>query len=249
MLRADARVVEAGRDRVGLDGLAVLVLEHEGAGAVQHAALAGDDGRGVPAGLDAVAAGLEAVDRDVLVVEERGEQADRVGAAADAGRDRVRAARRTARGTAARASSPMPRHEVADHARERVRAGGGAEEVGRVVDAGDPVAQRLVDGVLERGAAGLDRDHLGAEQLHPGDVERLAPGVDRAHVDGAVEAEVRRGGRAGDAVLAGAGLGDHPGLAHPPGEQRLAEHVADLVGAGVVEVLALEQDPGADLLG
>ena len=99
-------------------------------------------------------------------------------------------------------------------------------------------------------AAGVDRHDLGAEQLHPGDVERLALGVDLAHVDGAVEAEVRRRGGGGDAVLAGAGLGDHPGLAHPLGQQRLAEHVADLVGAGVVEVLALEQDPGAaDVLG
>ena len=71
VLRADAGVVEAGGDRVGLDGLAVLVLEDEGAGAVQHAALPRHDGRGVAAGLDAVAAGLEAVDRDVLVVEER----------------------------------------------------------------------------------------------------------------------------------------------------------------------------------
>ena len=88
---------------------------------------------------------------------------------------------------------------------------------------------------------------FGAEEVHPGHVQRLAAGVDGAHVDGAVEAEVRRGGGAGDAVLAGAGLGDHPGLAHPLGQQRLAEHVADLVGAGVVEVLALEQDPGADL--
>ena len=46
-------------------------------------------------------------------------------------------------------------------------------------------------------------------------------------------------------MLAGAGLGDDPGLAHVAGEQRLAEHVVDLVRAGVVEVLALEQDPGA----
>ncbi len=74
-------------------------------------------------------------------------------------------------------------------------------------------------------------------------------GVDLAHVDHAVQAEVRRRGGRGDAVLAGPGLGDHPGLAHPLGEQRLAEHVADLVGAGVVEVLALEQDPGAGELG
>ena len=136
--------------------------------------------------------------------------------------------------------------EVADHRRERVRAGGRAEAVGRVVDAGDPVADRLVDGVLQGPRARGHRDHLGAEQLHPGDVERLPLGVDLAHVDDAVQAEVRRGGGRGDAVLAGTGLGDHPGLAHPLGEQRLAEHVADLVGAGVVQVLALEQDPGAD---
>ena len=138
--------------------------------------------------------------------------------------------------------------EVAHHRRERVRPGDGAEEVGRVVDAGHPVADRLVDRVLEGARAGGHRDHLGAEQPHPGDVERLALGVDLAHVDGAVEAEERRRGGGGDAVLAGAGLGDHPGLAHAPGQQRLAEHVVDLVRAGVVEVLALEQDPGAGLL-
>ena len=135
--------------------------------------------------------------------------------------------------------------EVAHHRREGVRPGHGAEHVVRVVDVGDPVAHRLVDGVLERLAAGVDGDDLGAQQPHPGDVERLPPGVLLAHVDRALEAEQggRRGGR--DAVLAGAGLGDHPALAHAAGQQRLAEHVVDLVRAGVVEVLALEQDPGA----
>ena len=117
-------------------------------------------------------------------------------------------------------------------------------------DVGHPVAQRLVDGVLERGAAGVDRHHLGAEQLHPRHVERLALGVHPAHVDAAFQAHQRRRGGRGDAVLAGAGLGDDPALAHPLGEQRLAEHVVDLVAAGVVEVLALEQDPrAADVLG
>ena len=98
---------------------------------------------------------------------------------------------------------------------------------------------------LRVAAAGRDRDDLGAEQPHPGDVERLPAGVLLAHVDDALEAEQRRGGGGGDAVLAGAGLGDDPGLAHPLGQQRLAEHVVDLVRAGVVEVLALEQDPRA----
>ena len=43
-------------------------------------------------------------------------------------------------------------------------------------------------------------------------------------------------------VLSGAGLGDDPPLAHPLGQQRLPEGVVDLVGPGVVEVLALEID-------
>ena len=53
-----------------------------------------------------------------------------------------------------------------------------------------------------------------------------------------------------DAVLAGAGLGDDPGLAHAPGEQDLAQAVVDLVRAGVVQLVALEVDLGAaEMLG
>ena len=55
---------------------------------------------------------------------------------------------------------------------------------------------------LRVAAAGLHRDHLGAEHPHPGHVERLPPGVVLAHVDDAVQAEQRAGGRGGDAVLA-----------------------------------------------
>ena len=76
-------------------------------------------------------------------------------------------------------------------------------------------------------------DHLGAEQPHAEDVERLPLHVLGAHVDVAVEAEQRADRRGGDAVLAGAGLGDDPALAHARGEQRLAERVVDLVRAGV----------------
>ena len=76
-------------------GLAVVVLQHVGARAVQHARRAAGERRGVPAGLDAVAAGLEAVQRDAGVVEERVEEPDRVGAAADARGDRVGQPRRS----------------------------------------------------------------------------------------------------------------------------------------------------------
>ena len=84
--------------------------------------------------------------------------------------------------------------------------------------------------------------HLGAQHLHAEDVGLLPLDVDRAHVDDACQAEARAGGGGGDAVLAGAGLGDDARLAHAPREQDLAEHIVDLVRAGVVELLALEID-------
>ena len=43
-------------------------------------------------------------------------------------------------------------------------------------------------------------------------------------------------------MLAGAGLGDQPGLAHPLGEQGLAEHLVGLVRAAVEQILALQID-------
>ena len=46
----------------------------------------------------------------------------------------------------------------------------------------------------------------------------------------------------GDAMHAGAGLGDDARFAHAARKQRLADGVVDLVRAGVVEVLALEVD-------
>ena len=88
----------------------------------------------------------------------------------------------------------------------------------------------------------VDRAHLGAEHLHAQHVRLLPLDVDRAHVDDAVEAELRAQRRGGDAVHAGAGLGDDARLAHAARQHDLAEHVVHLVRAGVVEVLALEVD-------
>ena len=56
------------------------------------------------------------------------------------------------------------------------------------------------------------------------------------------QAELGAHRRGGDAVHAGAGLGDDARLAHALGQHDLAEHVVHLVRAGVIEVLALEID-------
>ena len=43
-------------------------------------------------------------------------------------------------------------------------------------------------------------------------------------------------------MLAGAGFGNHPAFAHAEGQHRLAERVVDFVGAGVIQILALQID-------
>ena len=87
--------------------------------------------------------------------------------------------------------------------------------------------------------------HLGAENFHSQHVRLLPFDVDRAHIDDAGQSELgaQRGG--GDAMHAGAGLGDDARLAHAQGQHDLAEHIVHLVRAGVVELLALEIDFGA----
>ena len=138
-----------------------------------------------------------------------------------------------------------PALQVADDRRVRVRTHRRAEDVVGRLDVRDPVAHRLVDRVLERGRARRHAAHLGAERAHPQDVGALALDVLGAHVDDARQVEQRAGGGGRDAVLAGAGLGDDAGLAEPARQQRLAERVVDLVGAGVGEVLALEVEAEA----
>ena len=131
----------------------------------------------------------------------------------------------------AAASSPIRRWRSRTIVGIRVRPHRRAEDVVGRLDVRDPVAHRLVDRVLERRRARRDRADLGAERAHPQDVRALALDVLGAHVDDARQVEQRAGRRGRHAVLAGAGLGDHPGLAEPPGEQRLAERVVDLVRA------------------
>ena len=172
------------------------------------------------------------------------EQPHRVRAAPDAG-------------DAGIGQAPLPLHhlgpglaaddgvEVPHHHRVRMRTRHRADDVVRVVDVAHPVAHRLVERVLQGLRSGLHGHHLGAEELHAEDVGRLAFDVLGAHVDHAFEPEPRRhrGGR--HAVLAGAGLRDDAGLAHPLREQRLAHGVVHLVRAGMVQVLALEVEARA----
>ncbi len=242
MLRTDAGVVQAGRDGVRLLDLAVLVLHEVAAHAV-------DDARHAPP--DGGAAGWFGAHQPGAGVDEAGEQPGRVGPAADAGDDDVGVAAGECPALLARLVADDP-VQLAHHPRVRVRTHHRPQAVVRVTDGGDPVAHRLVDGVLQRPAAAVHGLDLGTEDLHPEDVERLALDVDRPHVDLAAHPEEGGSRGRGHAVLPGAGLGDQAGLAHPLGQEGLPDDVVDLVRAGVVEVLALQQqpqpEPGAEVV-
>ena len=173
------------------------------------------------------------------------EQAHGVGAAADRRDQRVRQAAVLGLGELLARLIADDRLEVAHHGGIGMRAGDGADDVEGVGDIGDPVAQRLVHRILQGARAALDRHHLGAQQAHAEDIGLLALHVDLAHIDRAGQAEEGGDGGGGDAMLAGAGLGDDAGLAHAPGQQDLAHAIVDLMRAGVVQLVALQIDLGA----
>ena len=139
--------------------------------------------------------------------------------------------------------------QVAHQRRVGRRADGRADHVVGVPHVGHPVADGGADGLLERARADVHR----TRPMAPSRLMRSTLGFWRrmssaAHVDHALQVQQRAGGGDAHAVLAGAGLGDHARLAHPLGQQRLAQRVVDLVRAGVQQVLALEVDRPAQLL-
>src|SRR5260370_24236537 len=130
--------------------------------------------------------------------------------------------------------------KVADHGRIRMRSEHTAEQVMRRSHVGHPVAHGFVDSVFERARPGIDAANFGAQQPHAEDVEFLAAHVLSSHVGYALKTKQGADGGGGNAVLTGAGFGDHAVLAHTFDQQALSEAVVDLVRAGVEKGFALE---------
>ncbi|EGE58214.1 hypothetical protein RHECNPAF_334005 [Rhizobium etli CNPAF512] len=239
MFRTDARIIETGRNRMAFLDLAITILKQIGAVAVQDARRTSGDRRAMFVALQALAAGFDANDLHRGIVEEGVEDADRIRAAADGSDNEIR---QTAFGRQHLLFRLRADHrlEIADHLRIGMRAGRRADEIIGVLDIGDPVAQRLVHGVLQRATACRHRFDFRSKQLHAENVRRLTLDVGCAHVDDAGKSEA--GGNSGrsDAVLAGASFRNDARLAHALGEQDLADAVVDLVRAGVVQLLAFE---------
>ena len=243
--RADARVVEAGGDTVGLGDLPVLVLDDERVGAVEHTGLTQRYGGRREAAVYALAAGLGQDDLDILVVEVVVDGAGGVAASAHTGYQVVGLL------TAFVGLQLYPdlgrddRLQARHHVGVGVRSYGRADDVVGILGVAAPVAYGLVGGVLEGHIAARHGYHSGSEHLHLLYIEMLALHIGLAHVDGAGQAAQRADGSRGYAVLTGAGLGHDALLAHALSQQYLSQSVVYLVGSGVIEVLALEVDAAA----
>ena len=240
MLWADARVVQARADAVGLGHLAVVVLQNVGPVSVQHARASPLQRRRVFAAVHAFTGGFDTDQPRGFVGDVGVEDAHGVAAAADAGNHRVGLFAAGHFGHLYQAFLADHALEVAHHHRVGMRAGDRADDVEGVVDIGDPVAHGLVECVFERLAARFDRHHGGAQQFHAVDIGALALDVFAAHVDHTFQAITRADRGGGHAVLSGAGLGDDARLAHAFGQHGLADGVVDLVRTRVVEVFTLE---------
>ena len=171
-------------------------------------------------------------------------QANGIRAAADAGNQDIRQAAGLLQNLRARFAAD-DRLKFTHHQRVWMRPQRAAEQIVSVGNIRHPIAQRFVNGILQRARAGIDLAHFSAEQLHAKDIQSLPAHVFRAHVDHALETKQRAHGRRCYAVLARARFGDDASLAHAPREQHLAQSVIDLVRAGVQQVFALEIDARA----
>ena len=127
------------------------------------------------------------------LVDEPGEDADRIRTTANTRHDDI--------GIGARQCSALLARLVADHAVKfayhpgiRVGSHDRSEAIVSVTHSGNPIAHRLIHGILQRPAARTDRFDLAAEQAHAEHVQCLSFDVDGAHVHLALEAE-QRGGR------------------------------------------------------
>mmetsp|Transcript_24392 Transcript_24392/g.58134 ORF Transcript_24392/g.58134 Transcript_24392/m.58134 type:complete len:239 (-) Transcript_24392:481-1197(-) len=226
---------------MGVHHLSLVVLNEIRVRAVEDARAAKGERRSMLICVHAKPGSLHAIQLNILILHKLVEEPHRIGSAPDAGNEHVGFSSPLLHALPPRL---LPNHgmEVPDHHGKRVGPCDRAEDVVRVLHIGDPVADGLRRGVLERGGARVDRADLCAEEAHAEHVEGLPLHVLCAHVDDALEPEASADGRRGYAVLPCAGLRDDPLLSHAEAQQRLPEGVVDLVGAGVVEVLALEVD-------
>mmetsp|Transcript_98813 Transcript_98813/g.235543 ORF Transcript_98813/g.235543 Transcript_98813/m.235543 type:complete len:583 (-) Transcript_98813:72-1820(-) len=204
-----------------------------------------------------LAAGLDAHDAHLLVLEEGAEDADGIGAAAHAGDHRIwESAGAVGEGGVTELPGGLVQHLrpglVADHrlqvpndVGEGMRANCAADDVVSAANVGHPVSQGLVHCILQGAAATLHGHHRGAQLAHSEAIQLLPLGVNLAHIDYTLQVQQRASRSGGYAMLPCTRLRNDPLLAQLNRQQRLTDGVVDLVGARVSQLFTLEPNLGS----
>ena len=132
------------------------------------------------------------------------------------------------------------RLEIPDNGRKRMRPHNGTKTVMGVIDPGCPFPHGLGDRILQRRRAAGHRHHLCPQQLHSVHIQRLPPGILLPHEYHTLHVHQGSSCSSCHTMLSGTGLGDEPGLSHLLCQQSLPQHIVDLVGAGMVQILPLQ---------
>ena len=215
---------------------------------MQHARHPQAERRGIEAARLARSRSLHADELHARLVQKRMEHADGIGAAAHAGHHGIRQFARPLLHLLARLL-PDDLLEHPHQRGERMRPRRRAKAVMRGLLLGYPGPQRLIDGVLERARAALHRDDRRPEQTHAHNIGSLPLHIFRAHVHRAAHAQTGRRHSRGHPVMPCAGLRHQRRLAHILGQQRLSQRIIDLVRPGMQQILPLEPELDAQLLG
>jgi hypothetical protein len=202
------------------------------------------------AGLGRSSQGLDAVQRHTRIVEKSGVNAHCVRSSGHARHDMIGQSPVIHRHELLPGLLPDNRLKVANDQRKRMRADCGAYRIEGMSILPHIGVVRGIACFLEGRLTLPDGNHRCPENLHAADVGTGFLKIDFSDVHLAFKAEMGGGRGKRDPVLACTRFRDQPSLAHVPCEQSETDAVIELVGAGVVQVLALdEKRRAADLSG
>ena len=128
------------------------------------------------------AAGFDADEFDIFIIDKAGKDSDGVGAAADAGDDHIGQSANLFEALLPGFGTDAGLKMFYD-CRIRMRAGRCSEKIKCVGNICRPVAKGIVDGVFECAGSAVDGDNLRAAKFHFVDVDALAFDVGNAHKD------------------------------------------------------------------
>ena len=206
---------------------------------MQHAGPSKGDGGGVVAQLEPPPAGFHPHQADVFVFHKARKNAYGVGAPAHTGYYAIRQPAGCGQHLFA-GLAPDDRLEAAHYHWVGMGPHCGAQNIEGAAFVLNPVLNGGVDCFLQGALPGGNAYHPGSHHFHAEHVQRLTAGVFLTHVHHALHAQQRGNGGGGHPMLAGPGFGDNARFAHAFCQQGLPEGVVHLVGAQMVQVLALE---------